>query len=569
MATPEPCGICGVRPDEEGEFLLDGLPLCPAKRYCPACHERFRRRALNALRLAMAPLLLWGVLSVLRSGRPPLDSPLVWVPLLMVVQSLWIVPHELGHALAARLLGYTRIRVVIGRGRPLGGFESFGIRWFFCLVPFGGLTIAESAPERGLRWRQFAVFAAGPAVSLLAIVAIAASLPRGGLSDGSMTLAELLLWANALLLAQNLYPRTVRTSAGAQDSDGLALWKILFRWGEPPTDPVAPSRFRTVRKWAVVLTTAVGAIVLGTVSVLLLRDGRPPPGGAPLLVIVMLLAVAAAWVAVQVALRPADASARPPVPFVTRALEELQRRSNWVASGEIPPEFRKGIDRAHFPEAIARLEGLLQRYPLDPMLLLMKGELEVLAHRFADAEATYGRLLASLPPSLSASRGLAEVATVRCALGQGDAGRAEKLFERLLESDRATREKVEMLDAIVSGMLFEDPPADLQVLERWIRKVLALSPATVTLDGTLGGILAEQGRFDEAEPLLCACRNQSDSLHDKGISTFYLAIVAKGRGDCASARTLFERAMTLHADSWLVEKARRHLRELDDLPSTH
>src|SRR6266508_918810 len=103
---PKSCDICGVEPSKGLEFPVEWVAFRGGRSYCPVCHRRFIHRVY--LLLAGIPIIcgLLGAWETLQHHRRLLDSTGVWLALLYFAQWSFVIPHELGHALAAKWLGY-------------------------------------------------------------------------------------------------------------------------------------------------------------------------------------------------------------------------------------------------------------------------------------------------------------------------------------------------------------------------------------------------------------------------------------------------------------------------------
>jgi membrane-associated protease RseP (regulator of RpoE activity) len=82
-----------------------------------------------------------------------------------------ILIHELGHALAAKLVGLAPTHLIIGRpdeNDPLFSFRSFGCSVECWPIPFGGATIFVPPPTG--RFKTFIIALGGPMFDMLVIV---------------------------------------------------------------------------------------------------------------------------------------------------------------------------------------------------------------------------------------------------------------------------------------------------------------------------------------------------------------------------------------------------------------
>jgi hypothetical protein len=88
---------------------------------------------------------------------------LFWVPMLVV--------HELGHALAARALGWRVREIVIGFGRTLWQWQTGETRIKVKLAPIEGYVLPAPADAKQVRLKTGLIYAAGPGAEL-AVLAI-------------------------------------------------------------------------------------------------------------------------------------------------------------------------------------------------------------------------------------------------------------------------------------------------------------------------------------------------------------------------------------------------------------
>ena len=137
-----------------------------------------------------------------------------WGPLLVL--------HELGHALAARLLGWKVTEVVIGFGRELRRVSVGGTRVRVRAVPVEGYVLIHPTSTVHARWQQALIYFAGPLTELLLLAALAPlldfSVPGPQASVGRVALESLGLTA-ALGAICTLFPYRSQ----GNPSDGLGI----------------------------------------------------------------------------------------------------------------------------------------------------------------------------------------------------------------------------------------------------------------------------------------------------------------------------------------------------------
>lgn len=124
-------------------------------------------------------------------------------------------------------------------------------------------------------------------------------------------------------------------------------------------------------------------------------------------------------------------------------------------------------------------------------------------------------------------------------------------YELFLAKDDSMR--WEAADTFASAVLYgadrEAMPRAIEVLET----IIAEFPSIITLKGTLGGLLFELGRIDEAEKTLREVIAESTAAIDQGISSAYLARIAEQRGSTEEAQK-FAEAATKHSGEMAVVK---------------
>lgn len=139
---------------------------------------------------------------------------------------LWGFPsmffHELGHTVAAKLLGLKPTHLVVGEFDSIFSVRVFNIDVVFRLAPIGGATLINVPPTNKLT--AFIYVISGP-VSNALIVFMAVSLwPHTALKA---ILAAIIL-IEVIVVIENLIPRSTVYEGVAVPSDGKRLLQIFF-----------------------------------------------------------------------------------------------------------------------------------------------------------------------------------------------------------------------------------------------------------------------------------------------------------------------------------------------------
>jgi len=221
------CRRCRAETPEDVRFIVHS-----GESYCPVCYAKIRERRSRASLMLYPAFLLWAWMLTFASEP---SSQVGWfffnLVFMLVCQWAVILPHELGHALTARLGGLRVYRIVSGYGPLLWTASLLGGMLQVHAYPFGGFTVMTDSRERGFRFRKFMAVSGGPLVNLLFI---AVALPWLGdpLAFKGFTQAwqplQCFVAANALILMWNLLPRRVVATTVPVDSDGLLLFKTPF-----------------------------------------------------------------------------------------------------------------------------------------------------------------------------------------------------------------------------------------------------------------------------------------------------------------------------------------------------
>ncbi|HZQ46842.1 MAG TPA: site-2 protease family protein [Verrucomicrobiae bacterium] len=191
---------------------------------------------------------------------------------------LTVLPHEFGHALAGKLVGFRVFAVIAGSGRIFYKRRLLGFDMELKFVPFGVVTILTPKSDRNFKLNYAFCIFAGPLVNLLVVLIMFLAMPRPIWSHGDfgqfhgnpfliflgqkLMPLQMILAANIWVLASNLWPRHINSSiAGRIPNDGLSLLKIAFMKPErinrlltmtyvyEASEAFQEKRYKEARKW--------------------------------------------------------------------------------------------------------------------------------------------------------------------------------------------------------------------------------------------------------------------------------------------------------------------------------
>jgi tetratricopeptide (TPR) repeat protein len=234
--TAVACHQCGAESTLADTYATERTALGRRRRYCPRCaidkSERAARGALlwvGLLALAATVLLALG-----RAAASPVVSAVGWFVanlwLFVVSLAVSVLPHELGHALAAHALGLRVFSITVGVGPVVYERIAAGVRLRVHAYPFGGFTRCAFRDSRVWRLKHFLFIAAGPAVNVSFLAATLAVVRDRTVEMLVLGLAPGLMFAaaNALVLVLNLLPYRMIVQSTLVPNDGLALLRTPF-----------------------------------------------------------------------------------------------------------------------------------------------------------------------------------------------------------------------------------------------------------------------------------------------------------------------------------------------------
>jgi hypothetical protein len=213
------CNGCGVSSQLHSAFHNEPNSI---RKFCPPCWQK--RDAANH-RIYLGAYIFLGVLGVvLAYFKSQWGFLLLTFFLFHVFGIIATVPHELGHALAARAFGMHVFQVAVGVGKKLFECRLFGVMVEFRTIPYGGFTLAFSERRERVRLRQFLYALAGPMANLLVALVVLAVVGWDRIADfkphQKISPWTLLFASNALVFLTNLWPTLSRSPTGTMISDG-------------------------------------------------------------------------------------------------------------------------------------------------------------------------------------------------------------------------------------------------------------------------------------------------------------------------------------------------------------
>jgi tetratricopeptide (TPR) repeat protein len=223
------CDVCKTESDFDAGFIKERRSFRTSQKiFCPACWVRRHQKTEGSYQIAVVVGGIVGYTLLWLNPRSFAGHFLTAIFLINLFLILSIIPHELGHAGVARLLGWRVFQIVIGVGKTIYRRTFCGIIFDFHWLPIGGITQLMPVDVRWLRVKRFFIVLAGPMVN--AVFAFAALLIYRG-NWHSFDLFALprelhfFVMANLWVLVINLWP--IQFKAFGLPSDGKQLLQML------------------------------------------------------------------------------------------------------------------------------------------------------------------------------------------------------------------------------------------------------------------------------------------------------------------------------------------------------
>ena len=145
---------------------------------------------------------------------------LFWVPMLVL--------HELGHAIAARLLGWRVREIVIGFGRDLWKWQVGETRIRVKLAPVEGYVLPAPKSASYVRTKSMLIYAAGPGAELLLLGILIQIFGWEFIFGGSGDLLQVMLQSLAIAILLGAGFNLLPFSTDGAVSDGLGIISSPF-----------------------------------------------------------------------------------------------------------------------------------------------------------------------------------------------------------------------------------------------------------------------------------------------------------------------------------------------------
>lgn len=229
---PAKCDICGVETKvEEAFYQVISKYSSVITRRCPRCWHKARHTAYKRFLTSYLILGIGAAIIVIINPEYQFGWLILNFLLYYVFGVLTALPHELGHAIAAKAVGFRVFQVTIGFGRAIFKCRLWGFNFVVNSMPLGGFCFSVSRKVHWYRSKRCLMILAGPLTNILAAIAVLYLFPLGE-NDfdvfSGVRVKSAFVIANAISAAFSLWPKRFDSAYGRVANDGLLFWKTLF-----------------------------------------------------------------------------------------------------------------------------------------------------------------------------------------------------------------------------------------------------------------------------------------------------------------------------------------------------
>ena len=218
-------------------YLFFRLPLWRPDKFLRKTQPLANLIGSRGVRLIVLILGIIGLFLVSRQWDEfvsTLSSYLNWQGAVALALTLMItkILHEFGHALMAKLLGWSVRRTVIGFGRTVFYGRLFNAPLEMRMLPVEGFVQIAPLSAVGARWKHALIYFAGPGIELLLFFTILFFMGSDNFfrieDDYGRLIVQALAFAALAGAVINLIPMGVITKDSTLPNDGMGIIKSLF-----------------------------------------------------------------------------------------------------------------------------------------------------------------------------------------------------------------------------------------------------------------------------------------------------------------------------------------------------
>jgi hypothetical protein len=229
--TPIKCDKCGAETKIEAAFhRIEFNYTTRVSHRCPKCWVKTHSAAHKRAYTAYLVVAIFGFGLVFSNPKDGFGWLLLNFMLYYLLSIPAALPHELGHAFAAKALGFRVFQVTIGFGTAIFERSFCGFDFQVNSIPLGGFAFSTPKNSSFYKIKRCLIILAGPFANLLVAALLVLLAPDrtpnfdffSGLRIGSIFLIANLMWA-----AYSLWPHKFNSARGQVANDGLLFWQTL------------------------------------------------------------------------------------------------------------------------------------------------------------------------------------------------------------------------------------------------------------------------------------------------------------------------------------------------------